>query len=223
MYISDGKIVAVSAGSFEALNKVGSIVGYDSSKDYVLLKQSVKENISDNCVIPKGQQQLWVRPLKNKHQWHKDGKADNVCSKYRDIWKRTMGIPDDIKLPPKTSFVVDHIHNGIRANDRGYEYVRLALILNFVNSAFGPGIEKRFINVSKKVPIPEVSKREIRNITVFEELKLSGVRYDDFINGDVKKEYENHQDKIIHASLTGEWTQDLVDLLAELWGKKIPS
>jgi hypothetical protein len=221
MYIP-GENIAVSVGSFNALKRIGIISEYDSQKKYVVVKQYSQEKISDNCILPKGQKQLWVRPLKGKEQWHSQGSSIDTYSGYRKAWERHMGFPDKIKLPPKIGFVVDHIHNGIRANDRGYEYVRLGLILNFINSAFGGGIEQQFVEISKTVTTPSTSKshsNEIRELTVFEELKLSGIRYNNFIEGNVKKELNDNQDKIISASLTGEWTQDLVDLLVESWGK----
>jgi hypothetical protein len=221
MYIP-GENISISAGSFDALKKIGTISEYDSLRKYVVVKQYSQEKISDNCILPKGQKQLWVRPLKGRNQWHNQGNIIDTYSGYRKTWERHMGFPDNIKLPPKTSFVVDHIHNGVRANDRGYEYVRLGLILNFINSAFGGGMEQQFVEISKTVTTPTTSKshsNEIRELTIFEELKLSGIRYNDFIEGNVKKELNDNQDKIISASLTGEWTQDLVDLLVESWGE----
>ena len=225
MFISH---IPISAGGLRALERIGSsLIKKDPQEKYVIVRSGFEEKISKNCVIPVGQTQVWVKPLRSSKQWSNHEIFDNdICRNYRELWEEHIGFSQlESGLSPK-NFVVDHIHNGIRAHDRGYEYIRLGLILPSQNSSFGSGIERRFIEASKHEASksyyrPTVSENDIKELGVFEICKLAGIRYlEDYVNGNEEfKEEDQH--KMIRAALTGEWKKEWVDLLkdSKTWNK----
>jgi len=198
--------IPTSAKDIQALKTLGSVESKSDDNVVIVEAHNPVKIGSKQTLIKK---QLWVRPS---------------YKRYREAWEDEIGsIRAPIKMTSGTRsgsecrFDVDHIHAKQRANDLGYQYVRLALVPYFSNSSWGGSLEKAIFN-HFSADLNNFSAGDIRPINYMEENKLAGIMRGDINTLPGYQRTPTQQlimDDLIAAALTGVWTPELVDHIAK--------
>lgn len=151
------KTIPVSVRNVDVLRVLGTLIPPHYGTTRIQPSPTVDENNQPNFVVVTihnryfKETQLWVRPFYRN---------------YRDAWEKLFGI--------QSYMDVDHIHAKERANDLGYDYIRLALVPASANRSAGAGYEKKLLNAYRTVQFDPHEVPKVRYLDYIQAMKIRG-------------------------------------------------
>lgn len=192
------KTIPVSVRDIDVLRKLGDLMPPDYGTTRIQPSPTVDETDKPNFVVVTirnrhfTETQVWVRPL---------------YQSYREAWKKSFAIQPNMD--------VDHIHARERANDLGYDYIRLALVPASANRSAGAGYEKKLLNAYRTVQFDPHEVPQVRYLDYVQAVKIRGTNI-----GSARQGYpgfsQSHQDLIPPRTLGSKQDQHQIELPWEL-------
>ena len=190
------RTIPVSVRNIKVLEKLGTLIPpYGTTK--IQSSSTVDDSGKPNfvTVIINNSQftetQLWVRPF---------------YPNYREAWKQVFGVQSI-----SGNMDVDHIHARERANDLGYDYIRLALVPAGANRSAGAGYEKKLLNAYRTVQFDPDETPEFRYLDDIQAVKLKGTKIGSSRQG-YPGLFQDHQDLIPPQILGSKQNRNKIEL-----------